>query len=108
MQDKATLEHLPSHEHKITKQIRFKNIKFTLFNSTEMQMAQGSWNERQITESCTFSTVAKVFRLYLLCPCQPLLHRDCFDKRAKHGFMCLLQSYSQCEHCQPGKDAKEA
>lgn len=75
---------------------------------SKMQIAQTGWNERQITQSCTFSTVVKVLRLYLLCPCQPLLRRDCFDKRAQRGFMCLFQSYCECKHCQPCKDTQEA
>lgn len=74
----------------------------------KMQMAQKGWKERHIKQSCTFSTVAEVLRLYLLCPCQPLLRRDCFDKRAQRGFMCLFQSYCQCKHCWPCIDTKEA
>lgn len=100
---------------KSKKQIRLKNIKFTInvtsswfFNFplewlSKLQMAQTGCNERQITQSCTSSTVGEVLRLYLLCPCQPLLHGDCFDKRAQHGFMCLFQSYWECKHCQPCK-----
>lgn len=41
--------------------------------------------------------IGKAFGLYLLCPCQPALHGDGFDKKAQHGLMCLFQSYCQCE-----------
>lgn len=68
-----------------------------------MQMGPSGCNERQITQSCTFSAVGEVLRLYLLCPCQPLLRGDCFDKRAQSGFMCLFPSYCQYKHCQPCK-----
>lgn len=47
--------------------------------------------------------LAKCSQLYLLCPCQPALHRDCFDKKAQHGLMCLFQSYCQCKHRLPFK-----
>lgn len=64
-----------------------------------MQMGQSGCSERHITQSCTFSAVGEVLRLYLLCPCQPLLCGDCFDKRAQRGFMGLLQTYCQpCKH----------
>ena len=47
--------------------------------------------------------LAKCSRLYLLCPCQPARHGDCFDKKAQHGLMCLFQSYCQCKHRLPLK-----
>lgn len=86
----------------------FSSTSSSIDSVSTMQIAQTAWNERQITQSCTFSTVTEVLRLYLLCPCQPLLCRDCFDKRAHHGSMCLFQSYCQCKHCQPCKDTKKA
>lgn len=82
----------------------FSSTSTSIESVSAMQMAQSGRNERQITQSCAFSTVAEVLWLYLLCPCQPLLLRDCFDKRAQRGFMCLFQSYCQCKHCLPCKD----
>lgn len=75
----------------------------SLNSLSKKQMGLSGCNERQITQSCTFSAVGGVLRLYLLCPCQPLLRGDCFDKRAQRGFMCLFPSYCQCKHCQPCK-----
>lgn len=72
----------------------------------EMQIVQFGCSDGEITQSYTFSTVGQVFQLYLLCPCQPPLHRDCFDKKAQRGLMCLFQSYCQCKHCLPVKHSR--
>lgn len=75
----------------------------SLNSLSKMQMGPSGCNERQITQSCTFSAVGEVLRLYLLCPCQPLLRGDRFDKRAQRGFMRLFPSYCQYKHCHPSK-----
>lgn len=51
--------------------------------------------------------LAECSQLYLLCPCQLALHRDCFDKKAQHGFMCSFHSYCQCKHCLPFRHLEE-
>lgn len=63
---------------------------FGVRNVSKMQKVETGCSYKEITQSCTLSTVGQVLQLYLLCPCQPVLHRDFFDNKAQLGFMPLV------------------